>query len=83
MGVGISFLKKLLGGNGHQVDAVQGVVDIHASSEGGAINRARPVFARRAGVQAWSLRADHAVAEVLPRQKYVSDSRPERSQTAH
>jgi hypothetical protein len=38
-------------------------------------------YARRAGVRAWSLRADRAVAEVLPRRKYVSGSGPERSQT--
>jgi hypothetical protein len=77
----VSFFKKLIGGNGYEVDAPQGVLDIRASSEGDAITRAKPLFARHASVRAWSLRADRAAAEVLPRQKYVSSSRPERSQT--
>jgi 1,2-phenylacetyl-CoA epoxidase PaaB subunit len=74
----VSFFKKLIGGNGYEVDAVQGVVEVHASSEDGAIEMARPLFARRAGVRAWSLRADSAAAEVLPRRKYASGSGPER-----
>jgi hypothetical protein len=65
----VSFFKKLIGGNGYEADAVQGVVEVHASSEGGAIEVATLLFGRRAGVRVWSLRADRAVAEVLSHRK--------------
>jgi 1,2-phenylacetyl-CoA epoxidase PaaB subunit len=70
----VSFFKKLADSTGHEVDACQGTVEVHAPNEGRAIAIARDRFAELEDVSVWSLRADYEQAELLPGRKRASSS---------
>jgi hypothetical protein len=67
----VSFFKTLANSTGHTVDACQGIVEVHASSQERAINEARTEFAELKEVASWWLRADYAKAELLPARRRV------------
>jgi hypothetical protein len=63
----VSFFKRLTDSTGHQVDAIQGVVEVEGSRKSRAILSARRKFTKIKGVQSWSLRADYERVDVIPR----------------
>ena len=62
----VSFHKYLIDSSGHPADPCQGVVEVHASNPERAVEMAQLLFASDKGVHDWTLRADHAKAELLP-----------------
>jgi hypothetical protein len=68
----VSFFKKLADSTGHEIDACQGVVEVHANSTEHALETARIEFARTKQVSTWRMRADSERVECLPARKRVS-----------
>ena len=54
----VSFMKDVLGGNGHQLEICQRKLEIHASDEGAATEMAKRKFCETERLCEWSLRAD-------------------------
>lgn len=68
----VTFFKKVTDSTGHDCDVCQGVVEVHADSQGRAIELARTKFAELQEVSAWWLRADRETVELLPARKRAS-----------
>jgi hypothetical protein len=67
----VSFFKTLTDSTGHTVNACQGVIEVHASSEERAIDEARVEFAELKQVITWRLRADYAKVERLCKRRVL------------
>jgi hypothetical protein len=61
----VSFFKRLTDSTGHEVDAIQGAVEVEGHQKSRAILSAQSKFAKMKDVQSWSLRADHVRVDVI------------------
>jgi hypothetical protein len=54
----VRFMKDVLGGNGHESEICQGLLEVDASSEGLATEMAKLKFCQQQALCDWSLHAD-------------------------
>jgi hypothetical protein len=54
----VRFMKKLLGDNGHEIEACQSTLEVDASNEGQALELAKQRFCEAQSLCDWSLHAD-------------------------
>ncbi len=54
----VRFMKNVLGGNGHEIEICQGLLEIDASNEGLATEMAKLKFCEQQALCDWSLHAD-------------------------
>jgi hypothetical protein len=59
----VRFMKDVLGENGHEIEACQGILEIDALNEGQAKELAKQKFCERQSLCDWSLHADRIRVE--------------------
>ena len=61
----VRFMKDVLGENGREIEACQGVVEIDAANEGQATELAKQKFCKSQSLCEWSLHADRIRIETV------------------
>lgn len=62
----VSFFKAILDSTGHPFHAVQGTVEVRATSQEDGVRKGRKAFAALKGANDWSFHADYETVEAIP-----------------